>query len=191
MSWTTTNSRSWPRIERIRAELGQRHRRVGGGDPQEPDRALLGVAEDLHRVRRRRVVRDLASARRSRARASSATCASLDQLRKPGRSPSAPHSRVFCAVGWPFICRTPQPGLPSMPRTMWMLLTCDGGGRGLMRLVEALQHRRTAAARRCRAAAPPRGSRSAGTSQISAARSGGYSATCVCSSSKPTVCAST
>ena len=32
-------------------------------------------------------------------RASSATWSGLSQLRKPGRSPSAPHSRVFCAVG--------------------------------------------------------------------------------------------
>ena len=50
-------------------------------------------------------------------------CEGLDQFRKPARSPSAPHSRVFSAVGWPFICSTPQPGLPSMPRRRWMLLT--------------------------------------------------------------------
>jgi hypothetical protein len=34
-------------------------------------------------------------------RASSATWESLALLRKPGRSPSAPHSRVFSAVGLP------------------------------------------------------------------------------------------
>ena len=50
-------------------------------------------------------------------------CASFDQLRNAGRSPSAPASRVFCAVGWPFICRIPQPGLPSMPRTTLTLFT--------------------------------------------------------------------
>ena len=32
-------------------------------------------------------------------------CSSLPQLRKPGMSPSAPVSRVFCAVGCPFIMR--------------------------------------------------------------------------------------
>ena len=39
-------------------ELGQRDRRVRRGDPEQLDRALLGVAPDLHRVRRRRPVRD-------------------------------------------------------------------------------------------------------------------------------------
>lgn len=39
-------------------EFGQGDRRVGAGDPQHPDRALLGVAEDLQRGSGRRVVRD-------------------------------------------------------------------------------------------------------------------------------------
>jgi len=56
-------------------------------------------------------------------RARSATCAGLAQLRKPGRSPLAPVSRVFCAVGWPFIWSTPQPGRPSVPRRITRLLT--------------------------------------------------------------------
>ena len=51
------------------------------------------------------------------------TWTGLSQLRNPGRSPSAPHSRLFCAVGWPFICRTPQPGRPIMPRSRCRLLT--------------------------------------------------------------------
>jgi hypothetical protein len=39
-------------------QLRQRDRRVRGRGPEEADRALLGEAEDLHRVRRRRPVRD-------------------------------------------------------------------------------------------------------------------------------------
>jgi hypothetical protein len=31
---------------------------------------------------------------------------------------------VFSAVGCPFICRMPAPGLPSMPRMMLTLFTC-------------------------------------------------------------------
>jgi hypothetical protein len=30
---------------------------------------------------------------------------------------------VFWAVGWPFICRIPQPGRPIMPRTRLRLFT--------------------------------------------------------------------
>jgi hypothetical protein len=40
-------------------QLGQRDRGVGGGDPEHADRALLGVAEDLHRVCGRAPVGDL------------------------------------------------------------------------------------------------------------------------------------
>jgi hypothetical protein len=40
-------------------ELGQRHGRVRGSDPEEADRALLDVAQHLHHVRGRPVVRDL------------------------------------------------------------------------------------------------------------------------------------
>ncbi len=39
-------------------EVGQGHGRVGPGDPQQPHRALLGVAEDLHGVGGRPGVRD-------------------------------------------------------------------------------------------------------------------------------------
>ena len=41
------------------AQVGQRDGRVGAADPQEADGALLGVAEDLHRVRGWPPVRDL------------------------------------------------------------------------------------------------------------------------------------
>ena len=52
-------------------------------------------------------------------------CSGLSQLRKPDRSPSAPVSRVFCAVGCPFICNTPAPGRPIIPRSRWRLLTAQ------------------------------------------------------------------
>src|SRR3954454_1526453 len=74
-------------------------------------------------------------------RASSSTCASLAQLRKPGRSPLAPVSRVFCAVGWPFICSTPHPGLPSIPRKIARLLTWQAAAVASLRLIDALQDR--------------------------------------------------
>ena len=56
-------------------------------------------------------------------RARSSMCRKFSQLRNPGISPSQPHSRVFCEVGWPFICMTPQPGLPIIPRSRFRLLT--------------------------------------------------------------------
>ena len=56
----TTRKSSSPREDRADpAKLGQRDRRVRAAHPEELDRALLGVAEDLHRVRRRAPVRDL------------------------------------------------------------------------------------------------------------------------------------
>jgi len=63
------------------------------------------------------------SASTFQSRANSSMCAWLAQLRKPGRSPSAPVSRVFCAVGWPFIWYSPAPGRPSMPRSRCRLFT--------------------------------------------------------------------
>ena len=36
---------------------------------------------------------------------------------KARKSPLQPVSRVFCAVGWPFIWRIPAPGLPIIPRS--------------------------------------------------------------------------
>src|SRR4051812_31356640 len=56
-------------------------------------------------------------------RAVSATWSGLFQLRKAMNSPFAPHSRVFCADGWPFIWKTVAPGLPISPRTRWRLFT--------------------------------------------------------------------
>lgn len=47
----------------------------------------------------------------------------LFELRKAGWSPSAPVSRVFCEVGWPFICRVPQPGRLMCPRMRLTLCT--------------------------------------------------------------------
>jgi hypothetical protein len=83
-------------------EVGQRDDRVGRRDPQQLDRALFGVAEDLHRVGRFGPVgdRDRVDVHSS---ASCRMCSGLFQLRRPGRSPSGPVSRVFRAVGWPFI----------------------------------------------------------------------------------------
>ena len=148
----------------MRASSGMRHRRVGRGDPQQPDRALL-------RRSGRSAWRGWAApsagsspGRRSTAGPAPATCCGFSQLRKPGRSPSAPHSRLFCAVGWPFICRMPQPGRPIMPRSRCRLLTWHGRRGGLVRLVEALQDggqhpvarcRRSRAARRTSAASTP------------------------------------
>lgn len=57
------------------------------------------------------------------ARAISDTWSSFCQFRKPVRVPFAPVSRVFCAVGCPFIWKTVQPGRPIMPRSRWRLLT--------------------------------------------------------------------
>src|SRR5215216_5139970 len=56
-------------------------------------------------------------------RAVSATWFGLFQFRKAMNSPLAPHSRVFWAVGWPFIWKTVEPGLPISPRIRWRLLT--------------------------------------------------------------------
>lgn len=69
-------------------------------------------------------------------RASSATCAGLSQLRNAGSSPFAPVSRVFCAVGWPFIWNTVQPGLPMMPRMQRLRFT----GHVLSRTIERVMH---------------------------------------------------
>jgi len=51
------------------------------------------------------------------------TCSGFCQLRKNGNSPSHPVSRVFWAVGWPFICMTPHPGRPIRPSTRLTLFT--------------------------------------------------------------------
>ena len=56
-------------------------------------------------------------------RARSAMCRGFCQLRKPGKSPSQPVSRVFWAVGWPLDWITPQPGRPIIPRIRTRLFT--------------------------------------------------------------------
>src|SRR5215216_2529426 len=53
----------------------------------------------------------------------SATWSALFQLRNATNSPLTPHSRVFWAVGWPFIWKTVEPGLPISPRIRWRLFT--------------------------------------------------------------------
>src|SRR5215212_5215536 len=53
----------------------------------------------------------------------SATWSALFQFRNATNSPFAPHSRVFWAVGWPFIWKTVDPGFPMSPRMRWRLLT--------------------------------------------------------------------
>lgn len=119
-------------------------------------------------------------------RARSATCSSFCQLRNPGRSPLAPHSRVFWAVGCPFICRTPAPGRPSMPRIRCRLLTCTAAAVAWWdwwtpcSTVDSSRSAvpRISAASRIRAA---------GTSQTPSAHSGVQGATRAFSSSKPTV----
>ena len=135
-------------------------------DPQELDRPLFGVAEDLHRMGRRSPMRDLRSST-FHSRASSRTCSVFSQLRNPGRSPSAPASRLFWAVGWPFICNTPAPGRPIMPRIRWMLLTAlpprSPGWTG-----RSPARPSTAGAAMCRAAPPRQQDRRTETSQISA-----------------------
>ena len=103
-------------------QVGHRDGRVGRDDPEEADRAGLGVSEDLHGVGRRGPVRDRVGLDVPEP-GELPMCSRLSQFRKPGISPSQPHSRLFSAVGWPFIWRTPQPGLPIIPRISCRLLT--------------------------------------------------------------------
>ncbi len=155
------------------------------------DRALLGVAEHLHRVRRRRRSAGSSCGSTFHSRASSAMWASLAQLRKPGRSPSAPHSRVFCAVGWPFICRIPQPGLPSMPRTQVHVVDLARRRRWPGWTGRSPAARSTAAARAVpRISAAARDPRRRDAADL-AHPPAGSPRPAPASSSKPTVCAST
>ena len=134
---------------------GSDHRRVGRDDPEEPDRAHLGELEHLHRVGRRRPGRELRRARRSRPAPSSATWSGFFQLRKAMNSPLTPHSRVFWAVGWPFIWKTVEPGLPIRPADQVQVVDLDGAGGRLERLVDALQAGRHETRRRPEDLAPP------------------------------------
>ena len=147
-SWTTTNSRSCARISRIAVQLGQRDGRVGADDPEEADRALLGVAEDLHRVRRRRPVRDRATGRRSRAAPArrrargSPSCGSRAARRRSRTRGCSARSAGRSSAG------RRSPGLPIIPRIRLRLLTWHGRGRRLVRLVDALEDGRDRRRRR-------------------------------------------
>ena len=152
------------------------------------DRARLRVAEDLHGVGRRRPVGDRAR-RRSRARASSCDVLGVLPVAEAGMSPSAPVSRVFCAVGWPFIWRRPQPGRPIIPRIRCRLFTWHAAAVAWFDWYTPCRTVETSA--------PPaedpgrRPDVVAGTPQTSSTRSGRASRDRLASSSKPTVCAST
>ena len=63
---------------------------------------------------------------------SSSNVRGLSQLRKPGRSPSAPVSRVFCAVGCPFIWKTPAARSADHAAQKIDVVDLDGGGRRLV-----------------------------------------------------------
>ena len=146
---TTRKSGSPASTSPCASQLRQRDRRVGAGHPQEADRALLDVPQQLHRVRGRRPVRDRRrvdvpeGGELGGRDVRSASCGS------PGRSPSAPASRLFWAVGWPFICRTPRRG-DRAPAQQVEVVDPDGGPVAWWDLVEALQHGRHHRARRCR-----------------------------------------
>ena len=79
--------------------------------------------------------------RRSTAQRAAATWAGLSQLRIPGRSPSAPVSRLFCAVGCPFIWNSAGARTPEHPAQQVDVVDLAGRRGRLVRLVEALQHR--------------------------------------------------
>ena len=53
-----------------------------------------------------------------------------------------PVSRVFCAVGWPFICRIPAAGLADHPAEQVEVVRRARRGRRLVRLVDALEDER-------------------------------------------------
>ena len=143
-------------------QLGQRDGRVGADDPEELDRA-----QSRHGGRSPSRGRAGASAGASsgstfqRPRPAPRRGRGFCQLRKNGNSPSQPVSRVFWAVGWPFICMTPQPGLPIMPADEVEVVHLAGRRRRLVRLVDPLEHAcetsvcavpiSSAAARSCRA----------------------------------------
>ena len=73
--------------------------------------------------------------------ASSWTWSSFSQLRKPGRSPSAPVSRLFCAVGCPFIWRMPGARAAEHAAQQVQVVDLHRRGRRLVGLVEALERR--------------------------------------------------
>ena len=105
--------------------------------------------------------------------ASSSMCASFSKLRNAGMAPFAPVSRVFCAVGCPFIWKTVAPGRPIMPRRRLTLLTCTAAAVAWFDWYTPCSTVDTSRSASPRTRAASR-MRPGGTSQISAARSGGY-----------------
>ena len=176
----------------MRASSGSETAGLVARDPQQLDRALLGVAQDLHRVRRRRPVRDrhrvdvpelgeladvrgvvpVAQARAGRRRRRSRACSGPSAGRSSGSTPGArPADHAAQQV---------------------QVVDLAGGGRRLVGLVEALQHGREQALARCRASsrrrldvAPPGRRRSRRPARACSARRRARS------SSKPSVWAST
>ena len=121
--------------------LRHRHRGVGGRDPQEPDRPGLGVGEDLHRMGGRRPVRD-------RHRLDVPRIGELLHVR--GVVPVAEARQVAVRAALPVVLGGRLPVHLQHARTgtadhaaQQVEVVHGHGGRGrLMRLVEALQHRR-------------------------------------------------
>ena len=122
-------------------KLGQRGSRVRRGDPQELDRSLLGVAEDLHRVRRRRPVRD-------RVRLDVPQLRELADVRLV--VPVAKPGQVSVGAGLARVLRRRLPvhlkhaGARTAEHAAQQMQVVDlaRGRRRLVGLVEALEHRR-------------------------------------------------
>jgi len=119
-------------------QVGQRHRRVRTADPEQFDRALLGVAPDLHGVGRRRPVRN---------------CGWLDVPQAGelayvmGVAPVAEAGQVAVGAGFPGVLRgglaihlqNAGPGAADHAAQQVQVVHRDRRGCRLVRLVEALQ----------------------------------------------------
>ena len=127
-------------MQRIRAQLRQRHGRIGAADPQHPDGAVLHVPHHLHHVGGRRVVRD-----RHR----------ID-VPDPGQvldvgvvGPVAEAGQVAVGAAFAGVLRRglavhlqdAAAGLAQHAADDVDVVDLHGGGGGLVGLVEALQHR--------------------------------------------------
>jgi hypothetical protein len=171
-SLTTRNRRFWVRIERIRCSSGsetaafvavvQRKRIEPSSAKRKICIACVGGAQC-----------GIVSGSTFQSAASSSTCASFSKLRKAGRAPFAPVSRVFSAVGWPFIWKTAQPGLPIMPRSRLTLFSCTAAAVAWFDWYTPCRHVETSRSPLPMTRAAARIA-SADTPQISAARSGAY-----------------
>ena len=120
------------------SEVGQRDRGVRRRDPQELDRALLGVAPDLHRVGRRRPVRDRVEV-------------DVPELRELAHVllvvPVAKARQIAVGAGLARVLRArlpvhlidPGARAADHPAQQVQVVDLAGGRRGLVGLVEALQ----------------------------------------------------